>query len=483
MLPVVWRRTKQKLFKLVSLTVLPIVVGIVLSHFIDSPVSASDPVPDSQEAIVALADIPLAGGETTTFIRSSHAYEQPSANLSEELIDLHTEGDVAFEAVFVTAPATVNPGLGPHFNNTTCAGCHIRNGRGLPAQGQLLVRVSQDEAIAGSPTTTTHYQAEPTAPGDNTPPVPGLGTQIQDRGIYGAPPEATVELEWIESMGQYEDGTSYSLRSPKAHIRLADGSPLPDTVKTSLRLPPPVFGLGLLEAVSEGDILAMADPEDLDGNGISGRPNTVWDVRKQSTSLGRFGLKANQPNLLQQSAAAYLGDMGVTSPMFPSADGSSDIDADTLKTATFYVQSLAVPARTLLNDPVVQRGEQLFDRAQCTACHIPTLRTSTHPEYTELSNQTIHPYTDLLLHDMGAGLADNRPDFEATGSEWRTPPLWGIGVTQTVLPYAKYLHDGRAHTLEEAILWHGGEAEQAKQAFREMPEGDRQAIVRFLRTL
>ena len=487
MLPVFNRRDRKRLIKVLSLIVLPTLVGLALSNQIHSPISAAEPVANNaQQEVVALANIPLAGGDTTTFIRSSHAYEQPSANLSDELIKLHADGDVAFEAVFVTAPATVNPGLGPHFNNTTCVGCHIRNGRGLPTKGQLLVRVSQaedlgNEAIATIP--ETDYHAEPTAPGDNTPPFPGLGTQIQDQGIYGAPPEASVDLEWVESTGQYEDGTSYTLRSPKANITLADGSPLPETVQTSLRLPPPVFGLGLLEAVTEEDLLAMADPDDADGDGISGRLNVVWDVQAQSTAIGRFGLKANQPNLLQQTASAYIGDMGVTNPMFPEADGTSDIDAETLKEATFYAQSLAIPARTLLDDPVALRGEQLFDSANCVACHISTLRTGIHSEYIELSNQTIHPYTDMLLHDMGEGLADNRPDFEATGTEWRTSPLWGIGVTQTVLPYAKYLHDGRANTLEEAILWHGGEAEGSKQAFVAMPEGDRQALIRFLRTL
>jgi CxxC motif-containing protein (DUF1111 family) len=174
--------------------------------------------------------------------------------------------------------------------------------------------------------------------------------------------------------------------------------------------------------------------------------------------------------------------MGVTNPLFPEQDGKSEIDLKTLRASTFYTQTLAVPARTLMNDRGVKKGEKLFAQANCTACHVSELRTGNH-EVKAISNQTIHPYTDMLLHDMGTGLADGRPDFEATGNEWRTPPLWGLGLTQAVLPYSGYLHDGRAQTLEEAILWHGGEAEKSKESFRTMAKGDRDALVKFLQTL
>ncbi|PSR12637.1 thiol oxidoreductase, partial [filamentous cyanobacterium CCP3] len=186
--------------------------------------------------------------------------------------------------------------------------------------------------------------------------------------------------------------------------------------------------------------------------------------------------------LLQQSAAAYINDMGISNPLFPDADGQTDIDMNTLEAAEAYVQTIAVPARTLLDDARVQQGERLFAKANCTACHLPELRTGTHKS-PALTNQTIHPYTDLLLHDVGPGLADGRPDFEASGQEWRTPPLWGVGLTQTVLPFSGFLHDGRARTLEEAILWHGGEAEPAKEAFRAMAADDRTALIWFLRSL
>ena len=436
----------------------------------------------------AQTQIVLAGGETTVRNRTSRAYEQPAPNMSEDWLELHLEGDRAFDAVFVTPPATVNPGLGPLFNNASCTGCHIKDGRGMPEKGQLLVRVSNpresNEDLSSETTLVLqeHYHPEAAVSLGNAPAVPGIGTQIQDQGVYGSAPEAQVQIQWQEHPGTYEDGTTYILRSPVLQIIRTDGQPLSAEVMTSARIPSPVFGLGLLEAIPEATVLELADPGDRNQDGISGRPNYVWDVTKQTEVLGRFGWKANNPDLLQQTASAYVNDMGVTSPLFPETDGSSEIDADTLKAATVYVQTLAVPSRTLLNDPQVQQGEQLFAEANCATCHVSTLRTGNH-EISALANQTIHAYTDLLLHDLGTGLADHRPDFQATGTEWRTSPLWGIGLTHTVLPYSGYLHDGRARTLAEAILWHGGEAEASATAFKAMSDGDRTALLRFLGSL
>ncbi|MEN9225767.1 MAG: di-heme oxidoredictase family protein [Thermostichus sp. HHBFW_bins_43] len=449
------------------LRILMVVVGSLLAGGFLSLYGGSQPLP------------PQAGGETTLWNRTSSAYEQPAPNLDPYWERLHTLGDGTFEAVFVTAPAAVNPGLGPLFNNNSCAGCHIKNGRGFPEKGQRVVRVSQL-----NPPETWDPPAwgwEAIAPHSTTPPVAGIGTQVQEKAIRGYQPEAKVELVWQEQNGHYADGTPYTLRFPQVSLRSLEGIPLTE-VALSLRIPQPVFGAGLLEAISESLLLQVADPEDADGDGISGRPNYVWDAVHQQISMGRFGWKANTPNLLQQTAAAYVNDMGVTNPLFPALDGSQDIDEAILRATTVYVQTLAVPARTLWRDPTVQRGERLFAQAQCAACHLPELRTGIH-EIAALQNQVIHPYTDLLLHDMGAELADHRPDFQATGNEWRTPPLWGIGLSQTVLPYSGYLHDGRARTLEEAILWHGGEAESSRQQFREMTSEDRAALILFLRSL
>ncbi|HYH99257.1 di-heme oxidoredictase family protein [Hyalangium sp.] len=419
-------------------------------------------------------DLPRAGGATTIDDRTSLAFAQPAPNLTPEGRARHRAGDGAFAAVFVPGPAPVNPGLGPLYNNTSCNGCHLRNGRGMPVMGtgpqrtQLLVRVSLSSGTPNHPSGAV--------------PVPGLGTQIADQAVYGFTPEASVTLSWEESAGAYGDGTAYSLRAPRIHIAPSDGSALPSDMLTSLRLPPPVFGLGLLEAIEISTLRALEDPADRNSDGISGRLNEVCDVQAGALAPGRFGLKANSPTLLQQSAEAYLNDMGVTNPLFPEPNGTHELSRETLEAAVFYAQSLAVPARAALEDEEVQQGEELFRSSGCGHCHRETLETGDHP-VPELAHERIHPYTDLLLHDMGPGLADGRPDGAADGQEWRTAPLWGLGLTQTVLPYAGYLHDGRARTLEEAILWHGGEAERSREHFRTMSATKRAALVKFLGSL
>ncbi|MEN9568150.1 MAG: hypothetical protein RLZZ69_3346 [Cyanobacteriota bacterium] len=461
-----FRLPNKQLFY-VALFSLAAILGIFLSHVLGMSFGQRPP---------------LAAGDLTILNRTSRAFEQAANNLAGANLTRHRDGDANFEAVFVTPPAKIHAGLGPFFNNTSCAACHLKDGRGLPEKGQLLVRVSNPVKTTNLPVADKTFNLEAAIASENTPPVAGLGNQIQDQSVFGITPEATVEINWEETTGQYRDGTAYQLRSPQPKITLANGQPLPANVLTSLRIPPPVFGLGLIEAIPEKTIRNLADPEDRNGDGISGRPNEVWDGVKKKETLGRFGLKANNPDLLQQSAGAYVNDMGVTNTLFPAADGSMDIDEKTLKDNVFYVQTLGVPVRTLLDRPEVQRGEKLFTQANCNACHISQLKTGDH-EVKILANQTIHPYTDLLLHDMGAGLADGRPDFQATGNEWRTSPLWGLGLTQTVLPDAGYLHDGRARTIEEAILWHDGEAKTAKETFVNLPKSDRNSLIQFLQSL
>lgn len=456
------RRWRLGLTSVVT-ALLPIAAGLLFSTAVNAQ------IPDAQL-------IAASGGEATAYNRTSSAYEEAPPNLSAQGIADHDLGDEAFEEAFVLTPGLRNSGLGPTFNNASCVSCHIRNGRGMPEPGQMLLRVSDGSPAASDQELDAVQQLS------NAIPVAGLGNQIQDFSITGETPEASVEVLWKESAGTYADGTPYRLRSPEFNVTLANGEPLPDTVQVSPRVPPHVYGLGLLEAIPKADLLTLADPEDTDGDGISGRANRVWDIEKEEIAVGRFGWKANSPNLLQQSADAYLNDMGIHSPLMPAADGSTEIDEETLVAAAAYAQTLAVPARTLVDNPQVQLGEKLFADASCTACHVTSFQTGEH-KYPALENQLIHPYTDLLLHDMGKGLADNRADFEADGREWRTSSLWGVGLAQTVLPYSGYLHDGRARTFEEAILWHGGEAEVAKEAFRTMPESDRVALVNFLQSL
>ncbi len=406
---------------------------------------------------------PRAGGATTIDDRTTEAFGFPAPNLDDADLARHLDGDVRFEASFVTPPAEVNPGLGPLYNHTACVRCHVRDGRGLPVAGpgplgtQLVVRVSVhgEAPVTGAPL-----------------PAPGLGTQLQDRAVYGATPEATVAIDWVEVTGAYGDGEPYMLRRPRLTITLPDGRALPGDVLVSPRIPPPVFGLGLLEAIPAEDVAALADSDDLDGDGVSGRVNLVRDAGGEAT-LGRFGWKATEPELTALAAGAYAADLGVT---------PDELAPGIVEDTAFYTRTLAVPARAVTDDPDVARGEALFDELGCAACHVAAWRTGDHA-VAALRDQTIHPYTDLLLHNVGFDLADGRPEHLASGTEWRTPPLWGLGLTQTVLPGAGLLHDGRARTIAEAILWHGGEAERAKEAFRLLPASDRRAVLAFLGSL
>ena len=427
----------------------------------------------------------LAGGETTVFDASSHAFSIPAPNLSASALEKHLEGDVEFEAVFVTAPAVVNPGLGPIYNNVSCINCHSRDGRGRPPDA--------DEGLVSLLFRLSLPKAEDSIDGKPPIPVPGFGTQLNNRAVVGTDPEGKVKIDYTEQTLTTEDGTRVHLRYPN-YTFTETYQPLPSEVEVSPRVAPVVFGLGLLEAIPENVILAYADEADANGDGISGKPNYVWDVVEQRYNLGRFGWKANQPTLLQQVAGAYHDDMGITTSLFQTENSAGqpqlthhspkpEVSDEILDVVTFYVQTLAVPARRNVDDPQVKQGEQLFAKAQCASCHVPTLRTGVLAGVPSVSNQTIHPYTDLLLHDMGPGLADNRPDFHANGREWRTPPLWGIGLVKRVNGHTNFLHDGRARDLMEAILWHGGEAEKSRQIVEQMSKTERNALIAFLESL
>lgn len=436
---------------------------------------------EPDERMEAPSDEWLAGGSQTIFNKGASAFSTQFPDLSAGRSRVHGIGDGAFGATFVSAPAPINPGLGPIFNNVSCTSCHVSDGRGKPPLAgeqntSLLIRLS----IPGN--------GEHGAPN----PVPGFGLQLQQRSIFGSAPEASFRVEYTEVEVTMGDGTKYSLRRPEYIIEKAY-IPLPSDVMISPRIAPPVFGLGLLEAVEDSDILSRADENDTDHDGISGRPNHVWDLEKQQFVVGRFGWKANNPNLLQQSANAYNEDMGITNFLFPKENSfgqsqgisheSYDVSDSLLHSVTFYVRTLAVPARRNANDTEVLRGKALFNQAGCTSCHTPRLKTRTDVAFPEISNQTVYPYTDLLLHDMGEDLADDRPDFEASGSEWRTAPLWGIGLTRVVNGHNNFLHDGRARSLMEAILWHGGEAGPAKEKVRALSKEDRDNLIRFLESL
>lgn len=357
--------------------------------------------------------------------------------------------------------------VGPSFVAQSCVACHVNNGRSLlPGLGTTL-----DRAVV---------KVGASADGE---PHPILGEQIQPYAIDG-PPEAGVLLSgFTEIAGTYGDGTPYVLRQPR--VQFTGVTP----AFYSLRMATQLVGLGLLEAVPESAIFALADPEDANGDGISGRAHYVPDPEKPFVlRVGRFGHKASQPTVLHQIAYAFNRDMDVTSSLFPVLDGESsprppEINASDLDKMNRYVALLGVGAQRDIHDTEVIRGKRLFTEASCVACHTPTFNTSPYHPMGELRNQTIHAYSDLLLHDMGPGLASNMGEEGASGSEWRTAPLWNIGLSEGVSGGHGYLHDGRARTIEEAILWHGGEAEQAKETFRNMPATDRTAILKFIRSL
>ena len=422
----------------------------------------------------------LSGGATTIFDDTEEAFGSPAPNLQGENIERHELGDVAFGLEHVDGPG-VNGGLGPIFDNVSCESCHPGDGRGRPPVG-------------AEPFSSMLFRSSIAGRGNNGGPkdVPGFGGQLQMRSLPAYQPEISAAISYVESRGAFGDGTPFQLRVP-SYTLSGLYAPLPAGVLFSPRVAPAVFGLGLLEAVPEWVVLARADPRDRNRDGISGMPNYVWDAIRGRKALGRFGWKANVSNLVQQNAGAYNGDMGVTTALFPAepcegqdpgcARHAAEISTETVADVTIYTQTLGVPARRDLDDPVTNRGEAVFYAVGCNGCHTPTLRTGRIRGVPEVSNQTIHPYTDLLVHDMGPGLADNRSDFQANGREWRTAPLWGIGLVQTVNGHSNFLHDGRARSLLEAILWHGGEAQRAKDKVVRLRRQDRDALIAFLGSL
>ena len=426
------------------------------------------------------------GGDTTAFSKGKNAFELSARNLDTPLRRAFEVGDSFFNQNWVTAPASTKArdGLGPTMNARSCSSCHSHDGRGRPpehpddpARG-LLLRLS----VPG-----------PDGPVDE----PVYGGQLQDRSTLDVPIEGRIKIVYEEVAGTYPDGTRFNLRQPVYNIEDPQFGPIHPEVMMSPRVAPANIGMGLLEAIPGEAILGLADPEDADADGISGRANYVWDVRNDKLTLGRFGWKANQPTVEQQVAGAFLGDIGITSGLFleencPASQsvcaqapngGVPEISDSRLEKVTIYTQTLAVPAMRNAEDKEVKQGARLFVQSQCSVCHTPRHETGdTHP-LEPLRGQVIYPYTDLLLHDMGEGLADNRPDGLATGTEWRTPPLWGIGLVETVNGHTMFLHDGRARSLEEAILWHDGEASGSRDKFMGLSLEERNALIKFLGSL
>ena len=420
----------------------------------------------------------------TVFDSSPSAYSLPGPLLTGTQYQDHAAGKQEFETHYSPEPGVAYGGLGPGFNAPSCSSCHVRNGRGRPPlSGNGSISFLLKMSLPG-----TSFD------GAGAPlPVPGYGGQLTTLATAGRMPEGTVSSITSEYAMEADDGQPYHYRFNKFSIE-DPYMTLPGDLQVSMRISLPLHGIGLLLAVDEATILQFADEIDVDGDGISGRPNYVWDPLRGERRLGRLGWKAGTANLRQLVAVAFQDDLGVTNVYFPEEntvgtplyDGIEDepeMGSEAILLIETYLMTVGVPAPRNLEDPTIQRGRLLFESVGCTGCHVPELRTGTVAGLPALSNQRIFPYTDLLLHDMGFELADGRPEFEATSREWRTSPLWGIGLMEIVNENTYYLHDGRAETLSEAIVWHAGEGEDSKVAFLALPRADREALLAFLRSL
>lgn len=431
----------------------------------------------------ALPPEALPGGQTTHLPLqpgtrlSAEAFSRPASNLDARGRGLFTVGNSFFTSPWVLPPASVaaRDGLGPLFNAAACQDCHIRDGRGHPPSApeeSLVAALLRIGRADGSP-------------------HPVYGGQIQTRAAPALQPEAQVRVQWVEHQRSYADGRSVSLRAPQFDLSQAAYGPLDDAVDKGMRIAPPMIGLGLLERIPAEQIRAYAATS-------GGRANSVRDIASGEPRLGRFGWKAAQPTVRQQSLVAFAEDLGIRSALIPQAGcgaeqaaclradlgEEAELEPQIEEAVVFYAEHLAPPARRDYDRPEVRSGEVLFEELGCARCHRPQWVTGEDPQRPQLSGQTIFPYTDLLLHDMGPELADGIVEAQAGGRDWRTPPLWGLGHTQTVGgSRAGFLHDGRARTPEEAILWHGGEAAPAREAFMALEASRRRHLLRFLGSL
>ena len=436
-----------------------------------------------------------AGSATVAVAPDANAFSLPSANIGFEAELVFKQGNDLFRRIWTDQPPN-SDGLGPLFNAPSCQSCHLKDGRGHPPETPTDDAVSMVLRLA-APAITGN------AEGPAAKPDPVYGAQLQDAALPGQAAEYRLQVDYSETSATLADGTTVRLRHPTYTAAEPGYGPLHPATALSPRVAPQMIGLGLIEAIPAADILANADPDDSDGDGISGRPSVVWSAEFNRPMLGRFGLKAAMPTVREQTADAFAGDIGLSSSLRPAAWGDCtlvqtacraaalagddsrpfEIDDKTLDLVTFYSRNLAVPARRDVDDPQVLRGKDAFFAAGCPVCHRPAFVTHRLADRPEHSAQLIWPYSDLLLHDMGPGLADMNGDGTIADREWRTQPLWGIGLTRQVSGHSYFLHDGRARSLLEAVLWHGGEAQAARDAVIGMATEDRKALLRFLGSL
>lgn len=492
-------------YRLYHLTPLSFLLLIFLAG--NNAVHASNKINTSGTYQLETGEVNQGGSTTHHKAADRNAFSHPANNLPfKQQLDFKL-GNAIFKKLWVPAPSstTASDGLGPLYNARSCMQCHVRDGRGHAPKGNwpndnaisLFLRLSIPPQTAEDTKSLLKGRLGTIA-------EPNYGRQLQDFAVTGLSAEGRMNIQYIEQKIQLSHGQHASLRKPIYSISDLGYGPLHPQTMVSPRIAPAMIGLGLLENIPAESIIALSDPQDINNDGISGRANNVWNNSTQSTSLGRFGWKAGSPTLNQQNNAAFNGDIGISTPFAKNPSGEctslqlaclsmkngnsthhEGVEASSQMTSSllFYTRHIAVPARRNADAPEVLAGKKIFYESGCNLCHQSTFITAVNKKLPQLSQQLIWPYTDLLLHDMGEGLADNRPEFLANGREWRTPPLWGVGLTKQVSGDSHFLHDGRARTLLEAILWHGGEAEQAKLNVKNMPERDRDNLIHFLESL
>ncbi len=425
------------------------------------------------------------GGDTTnTFLFGSNAFILPAENIEIEHEPSFYSGNSFFNLPWVEHPASTEnrDGLGPLYNARSCAACHFKDGRAEPPLENdflgLLLRIGIEQ-------------------NDQLLPHPIYGTQLQNFSVSNTLTEGTPNVEYEEVSGEFGDGEVFTLLTPTYSITNANYGILDSNTVISPRIAPAMIGLGLLEAISIEDIQYYADPLDLDEDGISGQINWILEPYETNPKIGRFGWKSEKSTVANQVAAAFLGDIGITNPLLEynnctefqeqcleePQEESLEIRQELFDKVVLYSSLLAVPMRRNWTDKTVLQGKRLFNDIGCSSCHIPSYMTSEQTELPEVSSQLIWPYTDLLLHDMGPGLEDQNSIRHALRREWKTPPLWGIGLIKSVNGHTRFLHDGRARSLTEAILWHGGEAEMSKENFRLLESEQRDSVIQFLESL
>lgn len=425
----------------------------------------------------------FSAGSLTSYDVSELAFSYQMKGMNQQDKLNFFVGNSFFQDNWVEAPSTTTArdGLGPLFNAKSCAGCHFKDGRGKPESGNgLLFRLSIGQDGNYNSIAELIY-----------------GGQFQDKGISSVQSEGSININYEEIPGIYPDGTLYSLRKPTYSLNNLNYGQIDGSVMISPRIGQQIIGMGLLELIKVSDLESLADEYDMDGDGITGRINYVWNPITQATEIGRLGWKANIPSVEVQVAAAFHDDIGITTSYFLNENHSSyqtscnglpnggipEISDENLEKVILYTKTLAVPIRRNYTNLDVLKGKSLFTDLGCVKCHNPKFTTGNSGNLSALKNVEIRPYTDLLLHYMGEGLADHRPDFQASGYEWRTQPLWGLGLIKTVNNHTFLLHDGRARSIEEAILWHGGEAESIKKKFMNLTAKEREQLIQFLESL